>query len=80
MVLIAIAIAVISAMGWHVMLSKHYWVASSGSAATSAALSWLIASSHMRTSDMLFIVVFAFVIAAAVGSLFKKIEQRKSEK
>lgn len=80
MVFITIAVAVISAMGWHAILSKHYWMASVGSAATSLGLLWLIASSHMRISDMVFIVVIAFVIAVTVGSLFRKLESRKGEK
>ena len=71
MILIAIAISLISAMGWHSAL-KNYWLACVFSATTSAVLVWVVAQSHVGwlSVEMLYIGGLAFVVAGLVGLVF----------
>ena len=71
-ILIAIGIALISALGWHTAL-KHYWLSCIGSAVTSAVLMWIVAQSHLGwpSIEMLYLGGLGFVVAALVGLLFR---------
>ena len=71
MILIAIAISLVSALGWHGAL-KNYWLACFCSAATSSVLVWIVARSHIGwlSIEMLYIGGLGFVIAGLVGLIF----------
>jgi hypothetical protein len=72
MILIAIGISLISALGWHTA-SKHYWLSCIGSAATSAVLVWIVAQSHLGllSTEMLYFSGLGFAVAALVGLLLR---------
>ena len=72
MILIAIGISLVSALGWHSAL-RNYWLACIGSAATSAVLVWVVAQSHLGwlSMEMIYIGGLGFVVAVLVGLLFR---------
>lgn len=72
MILIAIGISFVSALGWHGALG-NYWLACVGSAATSAVLVWVVAQSHVGwlSMEILYIGGLGFVVAVLVGLVFR---------
>lgn len=77
MLIILIGISLVSALGWSCLPNRYRLISIACSTVTAVGLMWLLASSHMRNSDLLMISVIAFAISVLVNYFMNKLNKKK---